>query len=261
MEKWEEARTLTMGMLEIDPKYQRKLDLSWARDIAKNFDPALVQIIHVSARNGHYYVFDGQHTLKALEILYSDKKYPVACKVYHGLSEKDEAKLFCELNQRKKKISPIEIMKAQSVSGDVVTTRFLECTRDMGYVIDPVKKVYCRYGINAVRKAQQCFLILGEEKYCLMLQLIRETWGGEPWSLSQKMLAGMTVLFKNYKIDDKKFVKKMSDVTEIDIERASHSYYNLSMPYRYAWSIGKLYNKNGGKKCLKLTKLNFLDEE
>ena len=261
MEKWWETRMLTLEMLEIDKRYQRSLDLAWVKDIAKNFDPSMVGILHVSARKGHYYVFDGQHTLKALEIVYHDKKYPVACKVYHGLTEQDEAKLFCDLNQRKKKISPVEIMKAQTISGDELTANFLACTRAAGFIIDPTKQFKCRYGLNAVRKAQTCYMTLGEEKYTKMLTFIRETWNGEPWSVSQKMLAGMTTLISAFSIEQKQFVQRMHDVTETDIERMSHNYYSLSMSYRYAWAIGRMYNRGGGRKCLKLTKLNFLDEE
>ena len=261
MEKWSEIRVLTLGMLEIDRKYQRELDLNWAKSIVKKFNPNLVGIVCVSYRKGRYYVFDGQHTVKALEIIFQDKNYPVTCRVYHGLTEKDEAEFFCELNQSKKKISATAIIKAQAVSGDELTANFLTCTRDAGFIIDPTKQFKCRYGLNAVKKAQTCYLTLGEEKYTKMLAFIRETWNGEPWSVSQKMLAGMTTLFSVFNMEQKQFVRRMHDVTELDIERMSHNYYNLSMSYRYAWAIGRMYNRVGGSKCLKLTKLNFVDEQ
>lgn len=261
MEKWSEMRVMTVGLLEIDLKYQRSLDLAWTKEIVKNFDPHLVGIVYVSVRKGHYYVFDGQHTLKALEILYHDKNYPVLCRVYHGLTEQDEARMFCEFNQRKKRISSLDIMKARAISGDDSTMNFLRCTKEAGFIVDPTKKFTCRYGINAVKKAQTCFLTLGAEKYSRMLKLIGETWNGEPWSVSQKMLAGMTVLFKFFDLNSKNFVRRMSSVTELEIERMSHNYYNLSMAYRYAWAIGKMHNRIGGKKCLDLIKLNFVNDK
>ena len=261
MEKWSEIRMLTLGMLEIDYTYQRELDLNWAKSLVKKFNPNLVGIVCVSVRKGHYYVFDGQHTVKALEMIYHNKNYPVLCRVYHGLTEKDEAEFFCELNQSKKNMSATAIIKAQAVSGDELTANFLRCTRDAGFIIDPTKKYSCRYGINAVRKAQTCFLTLGEEKYSKMLEFIRETWNGETWSVSQKMLAGMTTLFSVFNIELKQFKRRMCEVTELEIERMSHNYYNLSMGYRYAWAIGRMYNRIGGSKCLNLTKLNFVNDK
>lgn len=173
---WEEVLRLPIGALEIDTTYQRDLDLNWAKSIAENFNPQLVEMLQVSYRNGHYYVFDGQHTLKALEMKFGDSEYPVSCKVYHGLTKQEEAQLFRDLNWLKKKISPIAMMKAQSVAGDKTTMNFLQCTKDAGFIMNPSKKVQCRYGINAVKKAEACFLTLGPETYSRMLTFIKETW-------------------------------------------------------------------------------------
>ncbi len=193
---WEEFLTLPIGALEIDPTYQRDLDLNWAKNIAENFNPQLLEVLQVSYREGHYYVFDGQHTLKALEMKFGDTDYPVSCKVYHGLTKQEEAQLFCDFNWLKKKISPIAMMKAQAVSGNELTTNFLQCTKDAGFIMNPARKVRCRYGINAAKKAESCFLALGPHTYSRMLLFIKETWQGEKWSTSQDMLSGMTLLFR-----------------------------------------------------------------
>lgn len=262
MRTWSEIRTLSTGMLEINPKYQRALDLEWVKNIAENFNPDLVGIIQVSCRRGHYYVFDGQHTIKALQLAFNNQDYPVTCKVYYGLTESDEAKLFYDFNQRKKKINSREIIKAQVAFGDDLTMDFLKCTKDAGFSIDPTRKTTCRYNISAIKKAQKCFILLGAETYSRMLEFIRETWNGETWSVSQKILSGMTMLFRVFddELELKNFVKRMKGTTNTDIERESHIYYTLSMPYRYAFAIGKLHNRSGGKKCLKMAKLSFFEE-
>ena len=51
-------------MLEVPRgSYQRELNINRVRKIAAKFDPRLVNPPKVSYRNGHYYVFDGQHTI------------------------------------------------------------------------------------------------------------------------------------------------------------------------------------------------------
>ena len=42
--------------------YQRSLNVARVRQIAKHFDERIANEPKVSLRNGHYYVFDGQHT-------------------------------------------------------------------------------------------------------------------------------------------------------------------------------------------------------
>ena len=54
-------------MLESDTSYQRPIDLKRVQRIVENFDARLVNPLKVSGRDGHYYVFDGAHTLAALK--------------------------------------------------------------------------------------------------------------------------------------------------------------------------------------------------
>lgn len=66
---------LFSGLLEVPTElYQRKLDHDRANRIAENFDPRLLNDPKVSERDGHFYVFDGQHTIEALRILNNSKE-------------------------------------------------------------------------------------------------------------------------------------------------------------------------------------------
>ena len=81
-----------------EPSYQRMVDFSRVKKIVSNFNPNLVNPIKVSFRDGKYYVFDGQHTLKALVAKNNNRDLMVECKVYYGMTLEDEAKLFAEQN-------------------------------------------------------------------------------------------------------------------------------------------------------------------
>ena len=49
--------------------YQRHLNASRVKRIAAEFDERIANAPKVSYRDGHYYVFDGQHTIAARKLL------------------------------------------------------------------------------------------------------------------------------------------------------------------------------------------------
>ncbi len=257
--KWSEIRTLPLNALRIDAKYQRSLNLARVKYIVNNFDSDLVGTPQVSYRGGEYYVFDGQHTIKALSLLKRDSAFPIVCKVYYGLTAEEEALMYHKFNTSKTPINAISIIKAQAAYGDEKVKNFLESTKDAGFIIDPAKSRGCRYGIQAVRTAQNCFSSLGSENYKFMLKLLRAAWNGERWSITQYMLSGMELLTRVFlhELDD--FAKRMSVFTDNDINKEAANFYDLSTPHRYAWALGTLFNKKGGKGSLDLKKLNFVN--
>ena len=54
----------------------------------------------LSYRNGHYYIIDGQHRIRALAQFLGDgwERQQILCKVYDDFTEQDEARLFRQLN-------------------------------------------------------------------------------------------------------------------------------------------------------------------
>ena len=76
--------------------YQRELNPNRVRKIATEFDEHIANDPKVSFRDGHYYVFDGQHTIAARKLRNGGKDLPIRCKVFYGLSELDEAILFAQ---------------------------------------------------------------------------------------------------------------------------------------------------------------------
>lgn len=69
--------------------YQRGLDNKHVREIAASFDECIANEPKVSARDGSFFVFDGQHTIAARKMLNGGQDLPILCKVYTGLSEQD----------------------------------------------------------------------------------------------------------------------------------------------------------------------------
>ena len=250
-------RRMPISMLKVNKKYQRLLDMKWAKEIADNFNPDLVAVIQVSYRDGKFWIIDGQHTKKAIELKFNDPDYPVICKVYTGLTEKDESELFYLFNKCKKKMASASMLKAQAFCGEAEVTSFLQHTRDAGFIIDPEKSVNCKYGIAAAKKALNCFRVLQADGYDRMLHLLRDTWDGERWSLTLKMLGGMAALLSTYadEMDDKVFINQLRSVTEAQIVKEAGKFCDESVGAAYAAGLVKLYNKGLRSGKLRQAKL------
>ena len=77
--------------LEIPDAYQRKLNTERVAKIVAGFNERIANEPKVSFRDGHYYVFDGQHTIVARKHMNGNNDLPILCKVYYGMTEADEA--------------------------------------------------------------------------------------------------------------------------------------------------------------------------
>ena len=74
--------------------YQRKQHNDKITQIVASWDERIANEPKVSLRDGVYHVFDGQHTILAREAINDNNPVKILCKVYYGLSEKEEALLF-----------------------------------------------------------------------------------------------------------------------------------------------------------------------
>lgn len=72
--------------------YQRDQKLRQINDISKDFDERVANEPKVSYRDGRYFVFDGQHTIAARVHRNGGDPLPILCKVYFGMTEKEEAR-------------------------------------------------------------------------------------------------------------------------------------------------------------------------
>ena len=256
--QWSNFQYLNAGGLKY-ANYQRPVNELKIDKIIRNFNQNLVNPLKVSFRDGQYWVYDGQHTLESHRKMKGGNDFTIACIVRHGLTYEEEARLFALQNGEATKVGASDQVKALEEAKDEFTLSFLAATRESGFDIIPGKKVSRNGYIGAVAKAKECYKKLGDFEYRHMLALLKNTWGGEKWSVENTILAGMCLLISTFgtDIDDARFMKKMAEADEIDINRAATKYYDLSMPYRYAMALGSLYNKGRAKGTLKLRKLTI----
>ena len=227
-----------------DPEYQRNLDYKRVHSIVAHFNPSLVNPVKVSLRDGKYWVFDGQHTLAALKALNGGKDVMVDCKVYTGLTQQDEAKLFSEQNGIARAVESNAKMKALYTAGDVEIRELHSAITSMGIKFD-FSKSKSAYKVTACATAYKIFKSTSRTEFQTILTVIRDAWGGEPDSFNKEILYGMYIFCDAYwgKMDAKRAVSQLKKVSPVEIIRNGKLYRENGLR-GFAWQILNAYNKN-----------------
>src|SRR5580765_8340511 len=91
---------VALGEMTISERAQRALKPSRVAELLSKLDLAALGEPLLSARDGRFYIIDGQHRVKALSEFLGEgwEKQKILCKVFEGLNERDEANLFRQVN-------------------------------------------------------------------------------------------------------------------------------------------------------------------
>jgi hypothetical protein len=158
--------------LAVDAPAQRDYVAADAQKIADNFDSEKLGFFEVSAREGRYYVVDGQHRRGALLIL--DKDEPVPCVVVEGHNVVQDAKRFLARNVETRRTNTIDAYRI------AVTAREPEAVA-IKEVLDAFQ-LTVRAGngsndISAVTAMRTIYRWGGAELLVRTLALVETTWG------------------------------------------------------------------------------------
>lgn len=243
-----EYKRLMNNLLETDASYQRKIDITRVERIVSGFDPRLVNTVKVSNRDGHFYVFDGAHTLAALKRIHGEKPFMVDCKVYHGLTYEDEAYLFALQTGESKDVAFGVRMRAMLISGSAEARGFRACTALAGLSLADGAGSATKNVVAAIAKAYRLYISLGAADYEAVLRLIVDTWDGAAWSLTSYILGGVAVFLREYGDDYKRtrFIKRLRGVGYEELRDEARRQQRSSSDIAHALAIVKVYNRSGG---------------
>lgn len=195
-----------IGELLVDPIVQRPLNAAWVDEIAREFDPDKIGVIHVSRRrDDSLVIIDGQHRRAAIEKLWEDPSQKVECKVYENLSRSDEAALFVGLNNFKRPTAIDEYLK-NVIAKDPIAVDIDKVVRESGFVVERFKGdnkitavgtlylIYAGFTSDKLvsRRAKRVQKDQGKpELLRTVLSIVREAWGGQKDSVNGFVLEGI----------------------------------------------------------------------
>ncbi len=234
--------------------YQRELNSRRVREIAENFDERVANEPKVSARDGRFYVFDGQHTIAARKMLNGGRDLPILCKVYTGLTEQGEAVLFAEQTGISAKVYPGSKIRALVFGGDLDAIASVEATESAGLHLS-FNQSRGLNRIGCVAAAYGEFLSAGADLYTEALRVIAAAWDGHKDSLRAETIQGVTEFIKLYhdEYDPKRLVSRCRRYDPMHIyRRAKAAGDSLPAPQRYIFEVWNIYNGTSRANALPL---------
>ena len=139
--------------LEIPDAYQRKLNTERVAKIVAGFNERIANEPKVSFRDGHYYVFDGQHTIVARKHMNGNNDLPILCKVYYGMTEAEEALLFAMQTGYSAALTPSARLRANLRGEDKASGEFYAATEEAGLHVGFARR---RHGSHPLHQYRLC---------------------------------------------------------------------------------------------------------
>lgn len=227
--------------------YQRVLKESTVRKIINNFDPVGLGSLLVSKRDGKYWVFDGQHRLKALQALGAKT---AECIVYEGMTYLDEAKAWDYFNLKSNRATRLDQANAELKRGDEFALALDKAIEETGLRID-----YQQTGreghIKAYIALEKVYKEYGRDRLQKTLRFIKETYGMSIKAYQRSMIIGVTEFFvryeKNPKFDQRFLEKRLVNnglQTLLNLATRNKKQYNQSLEEATVSGLLELYNNN-----------------
>ena len=250
-ECWCDLENVPSHKLQSDPAYQRAINDGHVAEILNDWDARIMNFPKVSLRGGAYYIFDGAHTKTVTDKKNAGREHLVPCIVYHNLNLEDEAYLFAVQNGCSKEVAFGYKLNARIVSGDAQAIGFQACNDRLGLKIIKEGRSN-RNVISAVNTAYRLYDTWKEKRYMDVMSLILDTWGGDPSSLSQVAIEGVSRFFRAYAsvFDRNRFIRELSAVGVKRLAEKSRAAMR-DTAQAMANNITQIYNRKGGKTCVK----------
>lgn len=238
-------------------KYQRDISEAKIRRALRNYNENIDNPIKVSYRDGHYYIWDGQHTKELKLRRNKGKDLPVRCMVYEGMTYDDEAYMFILQNGTESKPSAREIMKANWQIGSEPEQTIKGCVDSLNITFDFTRgssrnKIVCYSAIKDI------FTKYGYDVLYNALLLDIDCFNRDDVSFSKEIIYGMAIVYNTFKndtnFDRSLFIRKVgSKIPKQIINQGKEIRYGGMK--RFAIILCNIYNTGQSKRFLDASKL------
>lgn len=238
-----------LDQMKINPQAQRALNEAWANKLADEFNPDLMGFVHVSHRDGWYYVIDGQHRVKAAIIFLGDSSQQVQCHVYEGLTNEQEAQLFLELNNTRTQ-GP---MSKYKVALNGPSNKYPD-EHDVERIC---RSLDLRVGLDKNCEEIGCISALlgvyrkhGPASFSFAMRVIRDAYGFD--GFKRQTISALALIKDRYgdKIVEDKLVDRLSKTGIVELNRSAKSMKEATgnpADQCYAHSMIQFYNQRNAQ--------------
>lgn len=186
-----ELKRLPVGMIKIDPSYQRDVSQPWVHSHLP-FQEQQAGAIVVSSRAGGPYCIDGGHRLALAKASNVDT---INAFVIDGLSKQEEAALFTRYQRERRNLTAHALYRADVVAGDPETLAMVNVLNRAGFKFD---KNTGEYSISAIDSVRYIYRQGGATLLSEVLELVKsEMWIGLDKALSGPVLKGIALFLQS----------------------------------------------------------------
>lgn len=189
-----EVQFVRLGSMAIPPHAQREFRAHKVDEILAEFDLDVFGLPVVSERRGTYYVLDGQHRVEAIKRWLGDgwEDQRIECRVYHNLTEAQEADKFDRLNNSMP-VSVFDKFRIRVNAGREVEVKVKKVVEKEGLRIsrDSVPGA-----IGAVGTLRKVYVRSGDKALAKTLRIIRDSYGDAGFEAS--VIDGIGHLVQRY---------------------------------------------------------------
>lgn len=244
--------TIDSSLLEVlREDYQKPLNEKRVAQIVAAFDEDIANEPKVSYRDGHYYVFDGQHTVAARVMLNGGKPVRIRCKVYRDLTPEQEALLFAAQTGFAAKPTPGNRLRARLFARDKEANAFRDATEKCGFLLD-VDGSRGDYHINCINTAMKTYRKLTPKQYRDALDILRASWDCMADSLRNEVIVSICEFVRVYDgmYNRNTLITALRRIDPNSICRYVKSDFDHPGYRKYVSPIFQIYNKNCGPRKL-----------
>ena len=245
------TRLINSSQLKSKQNYQRNINTAFVQKIVSEFDPNKVDPVHVSYRDGKYYIIDGQHTVAALEIANGNKPVDVICIVHKGMTYTDEASYYVEQYEKKHRHTYNEMTMARYEAGEKLPCEIALKVKNVGGRLPYDKSAKTGMKIGAVKKVTTLYQ-KDSDHTILAIKCLVDAYKGRENTIPADIIAGTMEFLRLYdnQVLTSRLVEALSKYTP---QLLTNTAKNLKMTYPINWTetLRDKYNEMSKKGRIK----------
>lgn len=226
-------KRLNTSQLKSKMNYQREINTAFVAEAVKNFNPDDIDPIHVSYRDGKYYVIDGQHTILILEEV-NGGSLDVECIVHKGMTYTDESEFSIRQYEKKHNHTYAQKSVAAYEAGRKLPCELARKVANVGARLPYDRKTKTGMKIQAIKRVTS-FYRKDSENTILSIKCLVEAYKTRENSISADIIGGTMEFLRQYKknVEIARLVEALSKTTPRDLTVTAK---NLKMSYPVNWT-------------------------
>jgi hypothetical protein len=201
--------------LFVDESYQRSLSQDRVWSIVTNFTWSLFQALWVGDRRGKLYIVDGRHRFAAAQVLGKAIFPQVPCEIRRTANVEEEARVFIDLQEKRRKLSSAQRFKAKLLIKDPMALEIQSLFNRYKLVVTDTSGFQSWASgqpdvVNAVGTVEDLFRSGGRNHVDNVLFIVRNAWDAVVPTTSKYMLRGLGRVFERHpKLNRESFAKAL----------------------------------------------------